>query len=590
MEGMSQLKALPNDGKPIKSFQNKETAWLQVYEGLKGLIEKLRETFTIRDDFRQEMEATDFLSQEHISLQRIFVFPNMVSYAPRSGEDNIEKAVENEHELLKNDYTLVHGERFSGKTALCRHLFLKQVDSAVPVIYIDLDTTIGRKVKPDVFRDAYRCQFYGDYSLWEKQDGKVIILDNLSRRTFDHVALAKKHFDRVIVTLSTDTFYAYYRDDDRLAEFREIKIRPLTHVKQEKLIRKRVELLGQDKPVLDGQIDEIERQVNAVIINNRILPRYPFYVLSILQTYEGFMPTDLSVTSYGHCYYVLIIAHLLKSGIANSDDEINACLNFVENLAFKIYCERSDEHSIGKDLIDEFKKEYAKNFIPLKDSTFNRLYDADYGIITRSTGQFRKPYIYYYFLGKYLANNSERHKDIIELMVARSYMTVNCLTLIFTIHHTKDDHIIDDILLHTMCTIDNIKPSTLECQETEVFEDILNEIPSEIRSRIPVRSERERERKKRDSQEHDDPHEPENTSDDESRDVVNDVYRIMKNDEILGQILRNRYGSLHRQKIVEIIEAVTDGGLRLVRLLLVNQEEINHLAAVCQQKESKMGY
>ena len=69
------------------------------------------------------------------------------------------------------------------------------------------------------------------------------------------------------------------------------------------------------------------------------------------------------------------------------------------------------------------------------------------------------------------------------------------------IHHTKDDHIIDDILLHTMCTIDNIKPSTLECQETEVFEDILNEIPSEIRSRIPVRSERERERKKRDSQE-----------------------------------------------------------------------------------------
>ena len=450
MAGMSQLKALPKDGKPIKSFQNKEKAWQQVYEGLKDLIEQLRATFTIKEEFREEMEKTEFLSQKHISLQSIFVFPRLSSYTATGGEESAQKTIEDKRQLLQSKYTLIHGEELSGKTALCQHLFLSLVDDAKPVIYVDLDI-VNRKATSNVFRDVYQHQFHGDYSLWEKQDGKVIILDNLSDRTIDHVTLALEHFDRIIVTLSTEMFYAYYKDENRLAKFKEIEILPLTHSKQEQLIRKRTELSGQDKPALDGQIDQIENRVNAIIISNRILPRYPFYVLSILQTYEGFMPSDLSVTSYGHCYYVLIIAHLSKSGIAKFDDEINACLNFSENLAFKIYRSGTAKHCIGQDSFDEFVKEYKRNYV-IKDSTLNRLSHPNYGIVAQN-GQFRTSYMYYYFLGKFLARNGDKHRDIIERMCDRSYITSNCLTLIFTIHHTSDGRIIDDIVLRTMCAL-----------------------------------------------------------------------------------------------------------------------------------------
>ena len=429
-------------------------------------------------------------------------------------------------------------------------------------------------------------------STWEKQDGKVIILDNLSRspRAIDHVLLAKEHFDKVIVTLSTDTFQAYYKDDDRLVEFKEIEILPLTHSKQELLIRKRTKLSGQDKPALDGQIDRVENRVNEIIINNRILPRYPFYVLSILQTYEGFMPGDLSVTSYGHCYYVLIIAYLLKSGISNSDDEINACLNFSENLAFAIYCSGagSGEHHIDSDSLNKFVEKYKTNYI-IKDSTLNRLFDANYGIATGTgqftdTGQFRSPYMYYYFLGKYLAKNSERHKDIIERMCDRSYITSNCRALIFTIHHTSDNRIIDDILLRTMCTLDDIKPSALDRKEAEIFKDIVAAIPSQIFTSDTVESEREKERNERDNRELEDRSELGDKDDEEPVDAVNDVYRIMKNSEILGQILRNKYGSLEREKVVEIIEIIADGGLRLVRLILGSQKEMNDFAIFIHKK------
>ena len=169
------------------------------------------------------------------------------------------------------------------------------------------------------------------------------------------------------------------------------------------LIRRRLSLSGQDMPVSDGRVDEVENQVNAVIISNRILPRYPFYILSILQTYEGFMPRDLSITSYGHCYHVLIIAHLIKSGISNSDAEINTCLNFLENLAFTIYRSGSGEHCIDSGSFGKFVEEYKMNYIT-KDSTLRRLYGQDYGIVTR-TGQFenshmyqfKSSYMYYFF-------------------------------------------------------------------------------------------------------------------------------------------------------------------------------------------------
>ena len=592
MEGMSQLKALPRDAKPIKNFSDVDTAWQQVYEELKRPIEALRETFTVKAEFRKEMEKTEFISQEHVSLQSMFVFPNLSLCTSSDDETNIEKKIENTQQLLQNKYTLIHGDELSGKTALCRHLFLSLIDDAKPVIYVDL-STIGRKTSLDVFRNVYQHEFNGDYSLWEKQPDKIILLDNLSGEphVINHVLLAMKQFKQVVVTLSSDIFYAYFRDDERLARFCEARLLPLTHNKQEQLIRNWLELLEQDVPIPDGRVDEIENQVNTIIISNRILPRYPFYVLSILQTYEGFMPSDLSVTLYGHCYYILIIAHLMKSGISNADDEINACLNFLENLAFAIYRSDTGKHYISSDSFGEFVKEYKTQYL-IKNSTLNRLYDQDYGVVTRTNQfnnarmyQFKSPYMYYFFLGKFLAKNGKEQQKLIEGMVDQSYIASNCLTLIFTIHHTSDDGIIDDILLRTMCALDNVEPSELDRQEAEIFEEIVAAIPSQVLSNNTVESEREKERSNRDRRElNEEQGEFDNEDDGESLHFVNDAYRIMKNSEILGQILRNKYGSLERRRILEIIETIADGGLRLVRSILGHQKEMNDLAHFIHEK------
>ncbi|MCE2462988.1 MAG: toll/interleukin-1 receptor domain-containing protein, partial [Dehalococcoidia bacterium] len=45
------LKALPEDGVPVVNFCKQDTAWQQVYEGIKAVVNELRSTFTAKPTF-----------------------------------------------------------------------------------------------------------------------------------------------------------------------------------------------------------------------------------------------------------------------------------------------------------------------------------------------------------------------------------------------------------------------------------------------------------------------------------------------------------------------------------------------------------
>lgn len=54
--------------------------------------------------------------------------------------------------------------------------------------------------------------------------------------------------------------------------------------------------------------------------------------------------------------------------------------------------------------------------------------------------------------------------------------------------------------------------------------------------------------------------------------------------EILGRVLKNKYGSLERKRIGEIIETIADGGLRLVNFVLKDEKEIADCARYLHEK------
>ena len=583
------IKAQPEDGKPVSAFGNGSTAWNQVYEGLKEIINQLRNNFTPRQEFLDDIQKTEFSSQQGIKLEDIYTFLTLKCYPPQTESVKlVEEKITSEDKLLAKKYSLIHGEEMSGKTALARHVFLFLYKRSKAVLLIDLNN-VAVKPREQSFIQAYQKQFHGDYTLWKKNLSKTLILDNLSptKNSFELIALARNLFDKIIVLTSTDSFYSFFKDEYRLSDFYEMSIDPLTHVQQESLIRARLNLLEGGREVTDGFVDQIERRVNSIIISNKVVPRYPFFVLSILQTCEAFMPDNMSITSYGHCYHALIVSSLIKSGISRRDKDINTCFNFAEELSFRIYQHNCNIDGDDKFNFTGFVAQYRGKYI-LPQSILNRLTHAQYGIL-RNDGIFRTEYMYYFFLGRFFSKDKDKHSAEIDRLCDHSYIRSNHLILLFIIQHTIDIKIIDNILLRTMCTLDKISPAVLDNTETKRFSEIITGLSQRILSSKSVSHERKKEREELDRI---DNNIDSSSSSDESKHEqteghpTNDLYRILKCNKVLGQILKNQYGRLEKQKIEELIEVISDGGLRLVNWVLKDEQEIHDLAAYIHEKYS----
>ena len=557
------LQALPKDGRPVSEWSDRDAAFLNVVKGITAIAKEIAK-LEIRSDFRMKISEVEFVSEnkEDIQLQDIFIFPHLVRR-----EDDSEILIQNFSNIWDSaKHCLLRGDDRSGKTVVCRKMFLERIESNEPTLLLSGDE-IRKYGHRDIIQRKFREEFNGNYDAWKKKNGKMVIIDNFHIESgSEFLDFAKNFFDYIFVTVSDDQYAAYYRSQSFLSDFHILNLRPLKHAQQEELIRK-WKGLGcngdSQEAITDSTVDRLEDTINAIVFRNKIVPRFPFYVLSILQTYEAFMPHDLQLTAYGHCYHVLIVAQLMRAGIAG--ENLDSAINCLSSFAFDLYQNRRDFY--GHQEFSNFLENYRREFI-IKNDMVNRLTSSHKPIIRVDDGaySFRYPFVYYYLLGYYFAKNMNKCKECIESLTEKSYIRDNTYILIFTIHHSHDDDLIDDILLHTMGALDNTDVAKLDRAETRSLEAALREVPERILTERSVKEAREETKNLRDRFDEYDGIEQE---DDRSTDEVeiNDIYRALKNMEILGQILTNKYGSLPRKRLKEIAITVNDAGLRLVRLI-----------------------
>ena len=582
--GDDDVKALPLDGKAIATYPSSDSAWNEVYEGIKSVVESLRTTYTPKATFLDELQNADIPSSKPLSLDDIFVFPRLIEYSYASSNNIItESPISSLIQLRTRRYSIIYGEDKSGKTALARHLAYALVKESQPVLFVDLGTVTVR-INDKHLQKLYEDQFNGDYQLWQQQDNRTLVIDNVTEtpRILDFISESSNEFSHIYLFVSSDLFHSFLSDEVRLAEFHQIRLEPLTHTQQEILIRNRLTTLEIDDRITDGFVDHVEDRVNSIIISNKIVPRYPFFVLSILQTYDASMPHSLPITSYGHCYYIFIVASLLRAGISEADDAVNASFNFAEQLALATFLSNREANDEPFDF-DTFKAQYGADYF-METSLLNRLTHKDFGIIA-SDGTFKTKYMYYFFLGKLLATSSDLAEEYLPELCEHSYDNGNFLTLLFAIHHATDDEIIADIILRTMVDVEDVPAATLSADETSRFASIVSELPESVLSGDSVEHERARERRTKEVFEdvQDDDSEVEAGEDREQK-PARIILRVLKNNRLLGQVLRNQYGKLRKNQIEEIVETITDSSFRLINLLLKDDDEIRNLTLHIQAR------
>ncbi len=320
---LAELLALPRDGRPVAEWPDRDAAFLNIFNGLRHLLETL--PFRLRADYRDELTDTEFISQgkESTRLEEIFVFPSLRRESKEPTDSASNKVSSDKLSELKDvwalaPHCLLRGDDKSGKTVLCRKLFLDRADVGKPVLLLrGADIAHGSQYERTIAR-AFRNQFTGQYRFWRNQPTKALILDDLnSSCRLQFLDFAREVFDHIVISVSEDDYLLYFHDEAKLASFEVVSFGPLTHAQQERLIINWIKLRNGEKggaTATHGLVDEVEDRVNSIILHSKIVPRYPFYVLSILQTYEAFMPRDLQITAYGHCYHALVTAHLLRTG------------------------------------------------------------------------------------------------------------------------------------------------------------------------------------------------------------------------------------------------------------------------------------
>ena len=557
--GISELMALPKDARPVTDWSDQRKAFLDIYEGIKRVIEEMK--FSVKAEFENRLTSIAFISQskDNLKLDDIFVFPNIVHMREQN-----DVQIPNFDKLWDiNNYLILQGEETSGKTTICRKIFLECLSKNSPVLLVS-----GREIRSPINHDAlmerkFNEQFHGNYRRWKEQGNKILIIDDLdSHSRLEFLDFAKEHFDRIFITTSEDDYLSYFRSEDKLADYELLSVKYFTHLQQARLVKRWKRLRDPEtgpEQISQGEIDIIEDNLNSIIHNNKIVPRYPFYILSILQTYEGFMPQNLRVTAYGHCYQALITAQLLKCGIQKED--IESAFNFLTHLAFDVF---SNQEDYSEESFNSFVKRYRKQFV-ISQAVVNRLKKGDM-IVLDSHGKYRLSYsfVYYFFLGNFFARNYGEQKNTLEQMIEKSYLRDNRYILIFTIHHAYDDDLIETILLHTMDAMGHRSVAKLTAEETKPLLSALTEIPHKIISEQSVEEEQELEKKQKDKEEIVESAEQE---EDHEIEEINSLYKSLKNMEILGQILKNKYGSFSKETLQEIVTTIADAGLRIVTLI-----------------------
>ena len=130
-----------------------------------------------------------------------------------------------------------------------------------------------------------------------------------------------------------------------------------------------------------------------------------------------------------------------------------------------------------------------------------------------------------------------------------------------------------------MSDLDNIAIATLREDETTRFSSIVSALPQSILSSDSVERERAKERHLKETVEEEQDSESEKREgDQDERDPEMMVLRILKNNKLLGQVLRNQYGKLPKDQIELIVETITDSSFRLVNAILKDEDEIEILA------------
>lgn len=469
----------------------------------------------LNPEFKLFLDDTEILSKAHsnkvsLSLSDIYVNPSFKKYEGTKDEINNVDFSDIVDTFDQTEKVLIAGEGQSGKTALCKRFFLELFNRGFFPVYISdgKNKYLGNlELK---IENSYTEQYSSNIKFSEiNRENIILILDDFHQaRNKEKIVGQIAGYDRQILIVD-DIFIFNFKNETLMESYERYKINEFSPTLRNELIKNWV-LLSETTWTTDNEIyHEIDTKTELVdsalgkTIGKGIIPSYPFFILSFISNYDTVSkPLDQNITSQGYFYQTLLYLYLRKEGVKN--DDFDTYFNFLTELSFFYF--KNEKTVINKIDFDKYIDEYKSNFnltITL-DELIKNLRNTN---ILRLDGlgnySFGYSYIYYFFAGKYFADNAVAQSKNVEKILANLHIDEYAYIAIFISHHDKNTTVLDEIVLNAMTLFEKYSPTTLSHEELRFFDERIDEV---VQATLPhitesVENHRSEELKKKDENE-----------------------------------------------------------------------------------------
>lgn len=480
---------------------------------------------------------------------------------------------ESSKKLIKEQFYLnkiyIIGDRQSGKTSFAKKLFLDIYSDGFQPIYLE-----SKEINSQNIEKAVRNKYISTYKTNHKNKAEniVVIIDDFHKLSTKLQNTVKKIDKYAGLILFVDDIYDISSNDFTVTRF---TIQPFKPSLRNELITKFIESksLYRDLNTNDKlkKIDENSNLVNISLgidrgYKNGIIPAFPLYILIILgSSTDVNNKFDTPISSHGHCYNLLIQLAFQNCGVSN--DRIVSYLNFLSY--FSMYLFKKEVLEVSNKDFKLFLEDYQNDY---------KIFDLEeYLSLLMKTGLLKKSnssnysfcyeYLYYYFLGQYLSDNFNEHLDDIQNIILNLDLEQNGHISIFLAHHCKDQRLIEMLNYSLENSFSDYTEATLDSVELGDFDKQVNDLSNNIDYRIEnFEEKRKSELKHRDRLEENAYSERDNSEIIEEKQAhrQNQVRNAIQTVEVIGVILKNRYGSIKNKDFNKILKNTVDANLRLL--------------------------
>lgn len=533
--------------------------------------------YPLTDSF--EVELTDpgarfsHPAKKELNINDIFVWPELKCLDDVSTiKPQLTASWFESQENVGSRGVFIKGDEKTGKTTLLHQYFQSYYTRGYIPLYIKGTWLQKQHIKDPlkVIAFALDRQYVKTVHLayrQESRDKKILLLDDLHRASLSSSSLSNcldelfKSFGAVIVMAKDGPESFDVLSVDRVPALRELaqyELREFGHKKRYELVRRWAAIGGgggESSQSSMATIDKMEKDLTTAV-GRQLIPSVPIFLLTLLQSVEAKRSADLQNSALGHYYQYLITSSLEAIGVQR--EQWSEVFNYCSNLAWTFFS--SSMESISDRELVEFGAHYSKEFTPIAPARrLRELCDAGILIGSEDVYQFRYPYLYYMFLGQYLAEHI--HETEVDQTIARLcedlHLHDNANILLFIGHHTRSPIIYERIKETLKSCFFDEKPFDF-VKDVDSINRLINSAPKLLFEDSPGRDTRAEIREHQDQLE----------SASEDRDVENTtesvaaVTRLFRGMEILGQFLKNHYGTTRNPIKNELIDSLMQSALR----------------------------